>query len=109
MRCRCVFRRSCTRSSGRRSSAVFEPQMKHRSNTDMERRAKATKIKSPSSASRPSRDTFKKSLSTKQTLDLLRSYESRNVLFINPEGSWPIVWERARGVHVWDAGGKQYL
>src|SRR5712675_2320094 len=46
---------------------------------------------------------------TLQTLDLLRAYESRNVTFIDPDGSWPIVWERARGVHVWDADGKRYL
>ena len=46
---------------------------------------------------------------SKQTLDLLRAYESRNVTFIEPDGSWPIVWERARGVHVWDAEGKKYL
>lgn len=25
------------------------------------------------------------------------------------DGSWPIVWQRARGVHVWDIDGKQYL
>ncbi len=32
-----------------------------------------------------------------------------NVNFFEPDGSWPIVWERARGVHVWDAEGKKYL
>jgi 4-aminobutyrate aminotransferase-like enzyme len=50
-------------------------------------------------------------LNTKSSriLSLLRAYESRNVTFIEPDGSWPIVWERARGVHVWDAGGKKYL
>lgn len=46
---------------------------------------------------------------TQSTLDLLRAYESPNVLFAEPDGSWPIVWERARGCHVWDAEGKQYL
>ncbi len=46
---------------------------------------------------------------TKKTLELLRDYESRNVTFVEPDGSWPIVWERAKGVHVWDAEGKQYL
>jgi 4-aminobutyrate aminotransferase-like enzyme len=46
---------------------------------------------------------------TSQTLQLLRDYESRNVLFTEPDGSWPIVWERAKGVHVWDAEGKKYL
>src|SRR5438094_9692866 len=48
-------------------------------------------------------------MNTRQVLDLLRRYESRNVTFIEPDGSWPIIWERARGVHVWDAGGKKYL
>jgi 4-aminobutyrate aminotransferase-like enzyme len=46
---------------------------------------------------------------TSQTLQLLREYESRNVLFSEPDGSWPIVWERANGVHVWDATGEKYL
>jgi len=44
-----------------------------------------------------------------KVLRLLRDYESRNVTFIDPDGSWPIVWKRARGVHVWDATGKKYL
>jgi len=48
-------------------------------------------------------------MKTRHTLDLLRAYESRNVLFTERDGSWPIVWERARGVHVWDAEGKKYL
>ena len=48
-------------------------------------------------------------MNTRQTLALLRNYESRNVLFTEPDGSWPIVWERAKGVHVWDAEGKKYL
>lgn len=48
-------------------------------------------------------------MTTKQTLTLLRGYESRNVLFTEADGSWPIVWERAKGVHVWDAEGKKYL
>ena len=46
---------------------------------------------------------------SKAALDLLRNYESRNVTFLEPDGSWPIVWERARGVHVWDAEGRKYL
>ena len=29
--------------------------------------------------------------------------------FLDPDGSWPIVWERARGVRVWDAAGRKYL
>ena len=48
-------------------------------------------------------------MSSTRTLSLLRDYESRNVTFIETDGSWPIVWERARGVHVWDAEGKKYL
>jgi 4-aminobutyrate aminotransferase-like enzyme len=48
-------------------------------------------------------------MKTKQVLDLLRTYESRNVLFMEPDGSWPIVWERAKDVHVWDTDGKKYL
>jgi len=50
-----------------------------------------------------------KRLKPKITLDLLRAYESRNVTFIEPDGSWPIIWERASGVHVWDITGKRYL
>ncbi|HVR36561.1 MAG TPA: aspartate aminotransferase family protein, partial [Methylomirabilota bacterium] len=46
---------------------------------------------------------------TKSILERLRDYESRNVTFIDPDGSWPIVWDRARGVHVWDAEGRKYL
>lgn len=48
-------------------------------------------------------------MNTRETLELLREYESRNVLFTEPDGSWPIVWERAKGVNVWDADGKKYL
>ena len=36
-------------------------------------------------------------MTTRDTLALLRAYESRNVTFIEPDGSWPIVWERAPG------------
>ena len=48
-------------------------------------------------------------MTSRQTLDLLRRYESRNVTFIERDGSWPIVWERAKGVHIWDAEGRKYL
>src|ERR1017187_8027001 len=48
-------------------------------------------------------------MNARQTLHLLRAFESRNVTFIEADCSWPIVWERARGVHVWDAEGKKYL
>ena len=47
--------------------------------------------------------------SAAHTLELLREYESRNVTFLEADGSWPIVWERARGVHVWDTEGRKYL
>jgi 4-aminobutyrate aminotransferase-like enzyme len=47
--------------------------------------------------------------SSTEVLDLLRDFESRNVTFMEADSSWPIVWERARGVHVWDAEGKKYL
>src|SRR5215831_16619489 len=50
-----------------------------------------------------------KNQKSKAALELLRKYESRNITFIEADGSWPIVWERARGVHVWDATGKKYL
>ncbi|MEO8429827.1 MAG: aspartate aminotransferase family protein [Verrucomicrobiota bacterium] len=46
---------------------------------------------------------------TSQTLELLRHYESRNVTFQESDRSWPIVWERAKGVHVWDPEGTRYL
>ena len=48
-------------------------------------------------------------MSAKSTLQLLRDFESRNVTYIAGDGSWPIVWERAKGVFVWDANGKKYL
>jgi len=48
-------------------------------------------------------------MNSRATLDLLRRYESRNVTFLDPDGSWPIVWERAHGVHVRDADGRTYL
>lgn len=46
---------------------------------------------------------------TQRVLRQLRDHESRNVTFSEADGSWPIVWERARGVHIWDAEGKKYL
>ena len=45
----------------------------------------------------------------RQILGLLRDYESRNIVFMEPDGSWPIIWERAKDIHVWDADGKKYL
>jgi len=46
---------------------------------------------------------------TRNVFQQLRDFESRNVTFITPDGSWPIVWERAQGVHVWAVDGKKYL
>jgi 4-aminobutyrate aminotransferase-like enzyme len=46
---------------------------------------------------------------TKKILNQLRDYESRNITFMEGDGSWPIVWERARGTDVWDADGRKYL
>jgi 4-aminobutyrate aminotransferase-like enzyme len=44
-----------------------------------------------------------------QLLRLLRDYESPNVTFLSANGRWPIVWDRARGVHIWDTEGRRYL
>jgi 4-aminobutyrate aminotransferase-like enzyme len=46
---------------------------------------------------------------TKKVLDLLRAYEPAHMLWIAPDGSWPIVWARARGTNVWDAEGRKYI
>jgi 4-aminobutyrate aminotransferase-like enzyme len=46
---------------------------------------------------------------SRKILEQLRTYESRNVTFLEPDGSWPVVWTRARGVHVWDANGRKYV
>ncbi len=48
-------------------------------------------------------------MNKRQTLDLLRNYESQNVTFMEADSSWPIVWESAKGVHVRDVEGKKYL
>ena len=42
-------------------------------------------------------------------LKQLEDYESRNLVCIDEEAGWPIVWERAKGVHVWDVEGLRYL
>ena len=46
---------------------------------------------------------------TARVLEFLRQYESRNILYIDPDGGWPIVWTRAQGCTVWDAEGKEYI
>src|SRR5215475_5356138 len=48
-------------------------------------------------------------MSRDPTLTLLRRFESRNVTCIAPDGSWPIVWQRAQGTRVWDVDGRPYL
>lgn len=49
------------------------------------------------------------SLTSRQVLQGLRRYESRNVTLVEPGGSWPVVWARARGTAVWDLEGRRYL
>ena len=44
-----------------------------------------------------------------EILERLRRFESRNVTYLPAEASWPIVWERAKGMQVWDSEGRQYL
>lgn len=46
---------------------------------------------------------------TRKTLDRLKRYESQNITFMDPNVPWPIVWEKSKGCHVWDAEGKKYL
>ncbi len=46
---------------------------------------------------------------TQKVLAQLRDYEAANLLWIAPDGSWPIVWEQAWGVEVRDAEGRLYL
>lgn len=48
-------------------------------------------------------------MTTRETLRQLARYESPNVTFLAPDGSWPIVWERAQGCSVWDPEGRRYL
>lgn len=52
---------------------------------------------------------MKHGLNSAEVLDQLGSYESRNVTFMEADGSWPIVWTSARGMNVWDAEGRMYL
>lgn len=46
---------------------------------------------------------------SRRVLRLLRQFESRNITFVSRDGSWPIVWSRAKGVRVWDADGRRYI
>jgi len=46
---------------------------------------------------------------TRTWLRKLQRYEARNVTFVDPDGRWPIVWQRAQGGWVWDVEGRRYL
>jgi 4-aminobutyrate aminotransferase-like enzyme len=48
-------------------------------------------------------------MSAQRVFNLLRRFESRNLTYFEPNGSWPIVWSRARSNYVWDIEGKKYL
>lgn len=37
----------------------------------------------------------------------LRAHESRNVTYL--DSTWPVFWEKAEGVNVWDADGNRFL
>src|SRR4051812_16933438 len=69
----------------------------------------AFKCNCTKSFGRRKNEVFERPMTTTQVLKLLRKYESQNVTFIDPDGGWPVVWQRAKGVHVWDAEGKKYL
>lgn len=44
---------------------------------------------------------------SRQLAARLRAVESRNITMIGPD--WPVFWERAEGVNVWDADGNRFL
>jgi 4-aminobutyrate aminotransferase-like enzyme len=46
---------------------------------------------------------------TRSILQHLKDYESRNVTFMTEDHSWPVVWEKARGMYVRDVEGKRYM
>jgi 4-aminobutyrate aminotransferase-like enzyme len=46
---------------------------------------------------------------TRSILQHLKDYESRNVTFMADDHSWPVVWEKARGMYVSDVEGKRYM
>jgi 4-aminobutyrate aminotransferase-like enzyme len=46
---------------------------------------------------------------TQHTRQLLERFESRNITYFENDGNWPIVWQRAKGMHVWDAEGEKYV
>jgi 4-aminobutyrate aminotransferase-like enzyme len=48
-------------------------------------------------------------MNSEEVLRLISIYESRNITLIEPDGSWPIVWDRAQDVNVWDIEGRKFL
>lgn len=50
-------------------------------------------------------------MTAREVLQDLLAYESRNIIHVehSESASWPLVWERARGMYVWDLAGKRYL
>ncbi|HTI69189.1 MAG TPA: aspartate aminotransferase family protein [Candidatus Limnocylindria bacterium] len=46
---------------------------------------------------------------SQKTLRDLQEFESRNITYTEPDGSWPMVWSKARGMHVWSPEGRRYL
>jgi 4-aminobutyrate aminotransferase-like enzyme len=44
---------------------------------------------------------------SRELAQLLRKYENRNVTFLAE--AFPIIWERAEGINVWDADGNRYI
>jgi 4-aminobutyrate aminotransferase-like enzyme len=44
---------------------------------------------------------------SRELAERLRQVESRNVTLLT--GEWPVFWERAEGVNVWDADGNRFL
>ena len=46
---------------------------------------------------------------TRSILQHLKDHESRNVTFMANDHSWPVVWEKARGMYVRDVEGKRYM
>lgn len=46
---------------------------------------------------------------SEKVLGQLRRHESRNILFTEPDGTGPIVWDRAKGCQVVDLEGRRFL
>ena len=44
-----------------------------------------------------------------QVLDCLRQFESPNVTYLPSDSQWPMVWNRARGMEVWDVEGNTFM